>query len=224
MAETRRQLKDRLKAAGLWLPYVTLRDQFVKDGMTHAQAREEALRRVEAPASEPMTVNAPIDRADAESPDAPPAELPDFVRRVPNAEAVEWVAQNLANPSVRAADAPGSQAWGLLTWVRRSPSNESTFWGSIWPKVSQAGASKREQDAVSGKDMGSERARKLINGLLDGFHEQEARENAELARQPNAAAFAATLQNRLADALEREKQLLARIKKLEGDSGDKASV
>src|SRR5947209_4625939 len=43
---------------GLWLPFVTLRDQFVRDGMTPAQAREEALRRVEAQATEPASAAA----------------------------------------------------------------------------------------------------------------------------------------------------------------------
>lgn len=48
MAETRKQLKDRLQAAGLWQEYVDLRVQLAADGMTAAQARVEALRRVEA--------------------------------------------------------------------------------------------------------------------------------------------------------------------------------
>jgi hypothetical protein len=227
MAETRKQLKERLQAAGLWQEYVALRVQLAADGMTPAQAREEALRRVESRAPEPQAVPAPIDRAPASLPDMSPAELPDFSRDVPNSDAVEWVARNLANPNVRAADAPGSQAWGLLTWVRRSPANETTFWGSIWPKLSATGAaSKRQQEADTAEDvdMGTERALALCEVWLDDYHVQEAKENAELARKPNAAEFAATLQNSLAGVLEREKRLQDRVKELEHNGKAKASV
>jgi hypothetical protein len=165
MAETRKQRKDRLKSTGSWEAFVAKRDQLVRDGMTPADAREEAAcwaeaQRYLAQATEPASVNAPIDRAADHLPAAPPAEHPDFSRKVPNAKAVEWVAQNLANPDIRAADAPAPQAWALLCWVRRSPANETTFWGSIWPKLS----SKREQEAEDVKkvDEGTERVRRLL--------------------------------------------------------------
>ena len=169
MRETRKQLKERLQAAGLWEEYVALRVQLAADGLTPAQAREEALRRIEARASEPPSGDAPINPAPGETPNTPPAELPDFARKVANPEAVEWVAQNLVNPNVRAGDAPGSQAWGLLTWVRRSPANETTFWGSIWPKLSSTGAaSKRAQetDEAEPVDEGEERCLALLEELL----------------------------------------------------------
>jgi hypothetical protein len=48
MGETRPQLKARLEAAGVWPEFVRLRDQLAAGGLTPAQVRAEALRRVEA--------------------------------------------------------------------------------------------------------------------------------------------------------------------------------
>jgi hypothetical protein len=48
MGETRPQLKARLEAAGVWPEFVALRDPLAAGGLTPAQLRAEALRRVEA--------------------------------------------------------------------------------------------------------------------------------------------------------------------------------
>ena len=149
MGETKQQLKERLQAAGLWHEFVTVRDQLAKDGLTPAQARAEALHQVE---SRPKPGEAPRTETRADHvPGAligePAAEqsLPDFTRHVPNDVAVRWTAENLANPGVRAQDAPSSLAWGLLAWARLSPSNQSTFWGSIWSKTLPTGAALKRQ-------------------------------------------------------------------------------
>ncbi len=48
MRETRKQLKDRLQAVGLWEKFVALRGKLAEQGMTPAAARDEALRQLEA--------------------------------------------------------------------------------------------------------------------------------------------------------------------------------
>jgi hypothetical protein len=137
MGETRQQLKERLQAAGLWGEYVRQRGLLMDQGLTPALAREEALRRVES--LPPRT--APTPEAGSPSPGEGPDQeaeggFPDFGGQVSNPKAVQWVAEHIADPSVRPQDAPGGLAWGLLQWVRLTPANQTTFWSSIWPRLS----------------------------------------------------------------------------------------
>ena len=56
-------------------------------------------------------------------------------KKVATVKVVEWVASNMQVADVSPADAPSSEAWGMLVWARRSPVNESQFWGSIYAKL-----------------------------------------------------------------------------------------
>jgi hypothetical protein len=56
-------------------------------------------------------------------------------KRVPTVKVVEWVASNMQVSDVGPGDAPSSEAWGMLLWARRSPMNESQFWGTIYAKL-----------------------------------------------------------------------------------------
>lgn len=214
MAETRKQLKERLQAAGQWDEFVTVRSKLAAEGMRPADAKVEALRLVESNScnpAEPDTRKIEPDGLLATT----PKEVPDFTRNVANSEAVQWVALNLANPHVRATDAPGGQAWGLLLWVRRSPANESSFWASLWPKLSPPPKQPVEED--------TEPCLELVDSLLDQFHAQQRREDAELAMRPDAAEFAGTLQKKLASALKREEELLKRLQEMDGGRTAKPS-
>lgn len=171
MRETREQLKQRLQAAGLWERFLTIRDQLCAEGLTPAQARQEALRQVESQPIGELPQAAKVEAPTDGNPANPPPEqsLPDFSRRVPDDDAVRWVAENLVNPNVRPGDAPGGQAWGLLQWVRSVPANQTTFWGSIWPKLLTTGAAlkqRQEPDQPEPVDEGSERVLELIEKLL----------------------------------------------------------
>jgi hypothetical protein len=66
---TRKEIKARLQAAGQWDEYVAERVKLAADGMTPAQAREEALRRIES---------RPKARAELPTPSNDPA--PDLIR------------------------------------------------------------------------------------------------------------------------------------------------
>ena len=59
MRETRQQLKDRLKATGCWPEYLALRERLTRDGLTPAQAREEALAQLESRPPQSATANPP---------------------------------------------------------------------------------------------------------------------------------------------------------------------
>ena len=48
---------------------------------------------------------------------------------------VEWVAANIRVGDVEADDAPSSEAWSMLCWVKSSPQAESQFWGQIYTKL-----------------------------------------------------------------------------------------
>ena len=48
---------------------------------------------------------------------------------------VEWVAANIRVGDVQAEDAPSSEAWSMLCWVKGSPQAESQFWGQIYTKL-----------------------------------------------------------------------------------------
>ncbi len=51
------------------------------------------------------------------------------------AQSVQWVADNLTNKSVQAADAPSPCAWGLLRWAQSSPVSRAEFYKNIWAKT-----------------------------------------------------------------------------------------
>ena len=70
-------------------------------------------------------------------------------------------------------------------------------------------------------DVGTQKAIALCEQLLGDFERQQAKEDAELAKRPNAAEIAGTLQTRLAGALEREKRLQERVKELERSGSGK---
>jgi len=56
-------------------------------------------------------------------------------KKVATVKVVEWVASNMQVEDVSPSDAPSSEAWGMLVWARRSPMNESQFWGTIYAKL-----------------------------------------------------------------------------------------
>ncbi len=53
-------------------------------------------------------------------------------RTASRAEVVDWVAENVAVESVDPATCPSAEAWAMLRWVRRSLSNETDFWKTIY--------------------------------------------------------------------------------------------
>lgn len=95
---------------------------------------------------------------------------------------------------------------------------QGTVKGAKSPKSS-------EKTKEAEPDEGTERAIGLVERLLDGFHAEQAEEDAKLAARPDAAQIGATLQNSLKGALEREEilqrqvnSLRARVAELEGRS------
>jgi len=48
---------------------------------------------------------------------------------------VEWVAANIRVSDPKPEDAPSSEAWSMLCWVKSSPQAEAQFWGQIYTKL-----------------------------------------------------------------------------------------
>ena len=90
-------------------------------------------------------------------------------KKVATVKVVEWVASNMQVEDVSPADAPSSEAWGMLVWARRSPVNESQFWGSIYAKLLPSrsqidGDQKYAEDGVKVEEM-AERLLRLREGV-----------------------------------------------------------
>jgi hypothetical protein len=233
MGETRKQLKERLQAAGRWQEYLELRERLGKGGLTPAQASRQALAEIEL---RPPKVPEPL--TSVTEPVPVDEELPDFNgQAVPNHEAAQWVAENVANSKVRAEDAPSALAWGLLKWVRLSPANQSTFWSSIWPKLLPTGTSLRQQEEKSwnknepcptcGSEPEDESDRRLRNLLAEGIQsdkERQAEDDARLAEGANAEAIGTARQKELREALYRERMLLDRLNDLKRQADDPEDV
>ena len=47
---------------------------------------------------------------------------------------------------------PSGLAWGLRCWIRRTPANETAFWGSIWSKLLPTGAQKGKPEKPAEDD------------------------------------------------------------------------
>jgi hypothetical protein len=112
MAETRKQLKERLVAAGKWSDYVDLRQRLIKEGLRPAEARKQALAEIDSLPPKAAAPEQPSAGASRDSASVSDIELPDFNGQVPNHEAVQWVGENLVKSNVRPEDAPSGLAWG----------------------------------------------------------------------------------------------------------------
>jgi hypothetical protein len=136
----------------LWPQYVEIRERLKKDGLPAADAWVEAAKELDperwgSGGGGAVGVEVPKDlprgRSDEEQ-EVPDESVADgggatkavFAgKKVPTVKVVEWVASNMQVVDVSPSDAPSSEAWGMLVWARRSPMNESQFWGSIYAKL-----------------------------------------------------------------------------------------
>jgi hypothetical protein len=79
----------------------------------------------------------------------------------------------------------------------------------------QAEASKAEKEEEPEEvDEGEQNALAVLEDSLRRFHEERAREDAEFAKRPDAAAIGVTLQAKLAEALRREAALRQEVAEL----------
>jgi len=146
------QIKKWAEESGLWKQFVDIRERLKKDGMPPGEAWVEAARELDpemwgkSEVSE-ISVDPPVAKEDLPHGRSEEVKGERVVsgggatkavfagKKVATVKVVEWVASNMQVEDVSPSDAPSSEAWGMLVWARRSPLNESQFWGSIYAKL-----------------------------------------------------------------------------------------
>lgn len=145
-AQVKARIKRWAESTNRWDEFVKVREGLKRDGVSPSDAWLAAAQVMDSATwgeskvvpvrTEPVREVLPADLPQVRS------EVVDGARRevfggkkVPTVKVVEWVASNLQVEDVGPSDAPSSEAWGMLVWARRSPVNESQFWGSIYAKL-----------------------------------------------------------------------------------------
>ncbi|OAI45069.1 hypothetical protein AYO44_13175 [Planctomycetaceae bacterium SCGC AG-212-F19] len=205
MRETKRQIKERLQAAGIWEDYTALRDQLVKDGQTPGEARQEALRRID---SRPRRPNPQASPAKSKEESAEPV-------LVEQAEDELAVMQHvLTKPATK------DRTYQQKNYRQWMAGDRRGFMARKTELEERKGGEKEPQEDEAGKvDEGSQRAIALGKQWLAQRAVQQAEEDAKLAARPGAAETGARLQKELREALERERQLRQRAEELEDRNG-----
>jgi hypothetical protein len=135
----------------LWKQFVDIRERMKKDGVPAGEAWMQAAQELdpemwgkgelsEIPVDPPVLKDLPRGRSEEVKVErvvsGGGATKAVFAgKKVATVKVVEWVASNMQVEDVSPSDAPSSEAWGMLVWARRSPLNESQFWGSIYAKL-----------------------------------------------------------------------------------------
>lgn len=159
------QIRSWAESSGLWAKFVDTREKLKRSGVSPNEAWIAAAQQIDpekwgqtgyaGPGKAPPKEDLPRVRSEEvedKVPDSGTAEVVDAGgsvsavvdgatkavfggKKVATVKVVEWVASNMQVEDVSPADAPSSEAWGMLVWARRSPVNESQFWGSIYAKL-----------------------------------------------------------------------------------------
>lgn len=133
-------LKCRLLEEGRWKSYLEDVCRITDQGVSLDEA-VKLLRTQYKPLAPERVPPAP-------RPAAPPVERPRR-RKAPLREIISWVFDHVQDLNVEQEEAPTSGAWGLLTWVRSNPTNQNTFYGSIWPRILPT---KAQLEEIAGKE------------------------------------------------------------------------
>jgi hypothetical protein len=160
------QIRKWAEESGLWEQFVYVRERLKRDGVPAADAWLAAAQELDGEKwgvvcpsvseddlphgrSKEVSVSEDVEVVERVVGSSPTKAL--FAgKKVATVKVVEWVASNMQVIDVSPSDAPSSEAWGMLVWARRSPMNESQFWGSIYAKLlpsrSQIEAEQRYSD------------------------------------------------------------------------------
>ena len=137
--KSKAEIRNKVMEMGRWTEFVQLRERNKEEGMVPEKAwvaAYEELCGAAAPAdrvvAEVKQVES-VSRPTRQSPDASKQLFEDKTCSTP--KTVEWVAANLRISDASAEDAPSSEAWSMLCWVKSSPQAESQFWGQIYTKL-----------------------------------------------------------------------------------------
>lgn len=209
MNESKIELTERLRREGRWPEASRFKDEALRklrsDGMTKADAAEEAWRRMAA--QYPPSAN--IGESAPEAPGATagepwPAQRPRVMEHDIDIEALLdrigddrqppdlardtlWVYQNLENRRAKPENAPSLGAWSLLLWARQY---RNRFFEQVLPKAMLNAPSEDEENIRQERKSIAE-----IQGILGKFHESWEDD----LRADTPATIQAGVQSRLTD-------------------------
>lgn len=123
--ETKKERKDRLKAAGVWRDFIFRRAELKNSGYTAQEANKQAAMEYNAeeypdPSDES---GGEIVKADFEDMDMDPMAT------------MEFVFNHIGVDDVRPEDAPCPGAWSYLENVKADPELRKDFYSRVWPKL-----------------------------------------------------------------------------------------
>lgn len=138
-------MRRELVSAGKWKEFVDLREQMKAKGIEPDVAWQGAYdsimdNPIEAPDASPDPPR-PVKKVASTSRPVRPKNDMDVASTIfhektcSTPRTVEWVAANIRVSDAAAADAPSSEAWSMLCWVKSSPQAEAQFWGQIYTKL-----------------------------------------------------------------------------------------
>ena len=136
------QMRSEMVSRGLWTDFVRERERLKDEGVTPERAWLLAYDLVDNshPAAADI-VDSEVKRVESVSRPTRQAEVLDASKEVfaektcSTPKTVEWVAANIRVSDPSPEDAPSSEAWSMLCWVKGSPQAESQFWGQIYTKL-----------------------------------------------------------------------------------------
>ena len=124
MSESRGRMEARLKREGRWDSFEARRRALKAEGLSGSSAYQKSVAEF-API--------PHDSSHDER-NRVPAQM--FAgKTAATQETVAWVAQNIALTDVKPENAPSSESWAMLQWVRGAEANEREFWERIFTKL-----------------------------------------------------------------------------------------
>lgn len=97
-------------------------------------------------------------------------------------------------------------------WLKDNPKE---FLSHLARYEAEEEAEQARREPEPEEDERQEKVGALIDRILDDCNKEQAREDAMLAKRPDAAEIGGTLQKRLTEALEREERLRKRVEELE---------
>lgn len=140
-------MRKELVAVGRWAEFVRLREEMKEKGIDPDVAWQGAYDSImDSPVDAPepsanpprvvkkvQSVSRPTRPTESNGQDVSSNIFADKTCSTPRT--VEWVAANIRVSDAAPADAPSSEAWSMLCWVKSSSQAEAQFWGQIYTKL-----------------------------------------------------------------------------------------
>ena len=140
--KSKADMRNQVMEMGKWSEFVRVRERNKEEGMVPEKAWVEAYNEVcggsSAPADRIVSEVKKVDSVSRQTRQDTTADASKVVfanKTCSTPRTVEWVAANIRVSDASPDEAPSSEAWSMLCWVKGSPQAESQFWGQIYTKL-----------------------------------------------------------------------------------------